>query len=155
MNLVWSDAEGAVSVLEQKDLGVIDNNRYHVWIKAEVAYAIGPKPSGAPQAGLMEANAPLTVKVWSDRKNYRKGEFITLFVQGNRDFHARIVDVAADETILQLLPNDYRTLSFFKGGRVYTIPGPGDRFKLRVRAPFGREKVIVYAALPLKRSGRV
>ena len=144
-DLVWSDAEGAVSILEQKDLGVIDNNRYHVWIKAEVAYAVGPKPSGAPQAGLMEADAPLTVKVWSDRKNYRKGEFITLFVQGNRDFHARIVDVAADGTIIQLLPNDYRTLSSFKGGRVYTIPGPGDRFKLRVRAPFGREKVIVYA----------
>lgn len=145
-DVVWSDAEGAVSILEQKDLGIENNNRYHVWVKAEVRYDLKPKPAGMSPSAVMAPNAPLTVKVWSDRRNYRKGEYITLFVQGNRDFHARIVDVAADGTIIQLLPNDYRALSSFKGGQVYTIPGPGDRFKLRVRAPFGAEKVIVYAS---------
>ncbi len=116
-----------MSILEQKDLGIENNNRYHVWIRAEVRYALTPRPGGEGQAAVMNENAPLTVKVWSDRKNYRKGEYITLFVQGNRDFHARIVDVSPDGSILQLLPNGYRTGSFFKAGTTYTIPGPEDR----------------------------
>ena len=146
-DLIWSDAQGAVTVLEQKDMGIEKNNRYHVWIRAEVRYALTSRPSNEPAAAaVMAENAPLTVKVWSDRKHYRQGKFMTLFIQGNRDFYARIVDVAPDGKIIQLLPNTYRTLSQFTGGQTYTIPGPGDRFKLRVRGPFGQEKVIVYAS---------
>jgi hypothetical protein len=103
-DLVWADAEGAVSVLEQKDHGLKDN-RYHVWIKAEVRYGLKPKKAGDAPAEIMHADAPLTVKVWSDGKVFRAGEFMRIFVEGNRDFHARIINVTSDGQIIQLLPN--------------------------------------------------
>jgi hypothetical protein len=37
-------------------------------------------------------------------------------------------------------------MNVFKGGTTYVIPGPEDRFGLKVGPPFGQEKVIVYAS---------
>ena len=39
---VITTSGGSVTVLEQKDLGVEDNKRYHVWIRAEVTYGVTP-----------------------------------------------------------------------------------------------------------------
>ncbi len=39
-DLIESGAEGVVKVLEQKDFGIENNSRYHVWIKAEVTYVL-------------------------------------------------------------------------------------------------------------------
>jgi len=151
-DLITSDAQGAVSILEQKDHGIEGNNRYHVWIKAEVKYELKPQNPATAKTEIMDVNAPLTVKVWSEKKEYAKGEFIRLFIQGNRDFYARIVNVAADGRLLQLLPNKYSSSSFFKGGKTYIIPGRKDQFNLKVSPPFGREKVIVYASeVPISR----
>lgn len=145
-DMIWSDAEGAVTVLEQKDHGVEGNTRYHVWIKAEVLYDIKPKKSEGHQAAIMDSDAPLTVKVWTDKKHYGKGEKIRVFIQGNRDFYARIVDVTSSGQIIQLLPNDYRRISFFRGGEVYAIPDKGDRFDLQVVPPYGEDHIVVYAS---------
>ena len=54
------------------------------------------------------------------------------------------MDVVKD--LIQLLPNLYRTDNFFKAGETVTIPTEGDRFKLRVRPPYGTEKIFVYAS---------
>jgi len=145
-DMIWSDAGGAVTVLEQKDHGVEGNNRYHVWIKAEVLYDLKPKKHEAYQGVIMGSNAPLTVKVWTDKKHYRTGANIRIFVQGNRDFHARIVDITSGGQIIQLLPNDFRRINFFKGGKVYTIPDKGDHFDLKVAPPYGEDRIVVYAS---------
>jgi hypothetical protein len=145
-DLVWSDSEGAVSILEQKDHGVKDNTRYHVWIKAEVEYGLKPKGQQASQGLVMDKDAPLTVKVWTSKKQYRAGENIEIFVQGNRDFYARIVDITSGGNIMQLLPNDYRKVDFFKARKVYKIPGEGDHFDLKVTAPYGEDQIVVYAS---------
>jgi hypothetical protein len=145
-DMVWSDAEGAVTVLEQKDHGIVDNTRYHVWIKAEVEYALKPKREGPGQAMLLDKDAPLTVKVWTSKKQYKAGESIEIYVQGNRSFYGRIVDITPSGDIVQLLPNDYRRINFFEGGRVYKIPDEGDHFDLKVTAPYGQDQVVVYAS---------
>jgi hypothetical protein len=145
-DMVWSDAEGAVTVLEQKDIGVEGNTRYHVWIKAEVEYSLKPKQQEHGQTVLLDKDAPLTVKVWTSKKQYKDGENIDVFVQGNRDFYARIVNISSSGDIVQLLPNDYRRINFFEGGRVYRIPGTEDRFDLRVTAPYGEDQIVVYAS---------
>lgn len=146
-DLIWSSAEGAVTVLEQKDHGVEGNTRYHVWIKAEVVYEVKPKkPEVGTAVAIMNKDAPLTVKVWTDKKHYKAGESIKIFVQGNRDFYARIVDIATGGEIIQLLPNDFRAINFFRGGKVYRIPDKGDRFDLKVTPPFGEDRIVVYAS---------
>ena len=138
-------AEGDVSILEQKDLGLKDN-RYHVWIKAEVEYGLRPTGQKPRPAKMMSPDAPLTVKVWTPRKQYRHGEEVMILVLGNRDFYARIVNIDSEGNVIQLLPNDYRDINLFQGGKVYRIPDAGDHFKIRVSPPYGEDQVVVYAS---------
>ncbi len=145
-DMVWSEAEGAVTVLEQKDHGIVDNTRYHVWIKAEVIYSLKPKKKDVSQVHVMDKRAPLTVKVWTPKKHYKKGDSIQILIQGNRDFYARVVDITSTGDIIQLLPNDFRKTNFFKGGQLYSIPDKGDRFDLKVSPPYGEDKIIAYAS---------
>ena len=151
---ITGTAEGAVTILEQKDHGIEDNRRYHVWIKAEVEYGINERVVSktnpvSPQAGSSESNqlkAPLTVKVWTSQKKYQRGDKITIFVQGNRDFYARIVDITSDGQIIQLLPNDFRRNQYFKANTIYRIPDKEDRFELKVTPPYGTDQIVVYAS---------
>ncbi|MFC1857421.1 DUF4384 domain-containing protein [Thermodesulfobacteriota bacterium] len=145
-DMIWSESEGAVSVLEQKDHGIEDNTRYHVWIKAEVEYTFKPKGPQVTQDPAMDEYAPLTVKVWTSKKMYKDGESIKIHIRGNRDFYARIVDIISSGDIIQLLPNDYRNTNFFKGGVVYNIPDEDDRFALKVSPPYGEDQIVVYAS---------
>ena len=144
-DLVQSGAEGAVSVLARKDHG-LEDDRYHVWIKAEVAYVLRPKGQMPAPTKIMSPEAPLTVRVWTSRKLYKRGEIVKVFVQGNRDFYARIVNIDSEGNITQLLPNDHRNINLFRGGQIYKIPDAGDRFTIKVRAPYGKDQVVVYAS---------
>ncbi len=159
---VLVNAEGTVKILEKKDNGIKDNSRYHIWIKAEVEYLLGdpggagnvlpaagqadPDKSPGSEVGVPSSAAPLTVKIWSPKKAYREGEKIEIYLKGNRDFYARIVNINAHGEIVQLLPNDYRRSSFFKEGVTYKIPDSHDRFDLTVSPPFGTDKVVIYAS---------
>jgi hypothetical protein len=145
-DVVMSDAEGSVTVVEQKDHGVEDNNRYHVWIKAEVVYDLKPKKPEVFQAAIMDKDAPLTVKVWTEKKEYARGEAVIIFIEGNRDFYGRIVSISPSGDLIQLLPNDYRQSGFFEGGKTYRIPDKEDQFDLMITPPYGEEKIMVYAS---------
>lgn len=143
---VVQQAEGRVQVLEMEDMGVQPDNRYKVRIKAEVEFVLRPKTDEAAQEMTSNPDGPLTVRVWSEAKTYRAGEKIRLKLQANRDCFLRVVDVMPDGNIVQLLPNAHRRYTHFKGGRVYEIPGPGDRFDLTVTPPFGTDEIKVYAS---------
>ena len=153
-DLIWSQADGSVRILEQKDHGVEENSRYHVWIKAEVFYDIAPKKhpradGGEPdpvKALLKDEAAPLTVKVWTDKKTYVNGEEVVIHLQGNRDFFGVVVDIMANGDIVQLLPNDHRSNNFFKAGIKYRIPDAQDQYSLAVSPPYGTDRIVVYAS---------
>lgn len=112
--------------------------------------------AGAPS---ITTDGPLTVKAWTPQKHYRDGERIEIFIQGNRDFYARIVDVTSGGDIIQLLPNAYRGQARFMAGKVYRIPDTGDRFDLKVSPPYGEDQIVVHASdrplgdVPLDPSG--
>ncbi|OSM01582.1 DUF4384 domain-containing protein [Magnetofaba australis] len=143
---IEAKTRGSVRVLEQKDHGLQDG-RYHIWIKAEVRYDLTP-PKGQEVKALTSASAPLTVRAWTDQKHYTAGQSVTIHLWGNRDFYARVVDVMADGSIVQLAPNRYRSETLFKGGVTHTLPDPqqGDRFQLTVSPPFGEDRIVVYAS---------
>lgn len=149
-DMIWSESEGMVTILEQKDYGIENNTRYHVWIKAEVEYSLKPKKPIPSESMDMDPSAPLTVKVWTDKKMYKEGEAIQVQIRGNKDFYAKIIDITASGDIIQLLPNDYRKINFFKKETIYTVPDTVDRFSLIVSPPFGQDKIVVYASeLPM------
>ena len=140
-----SHGQVEVKVLEQKDFGIEDGKHYRIWLKAEVQYKL-EKPSLIPRTALLNPQAPLTVSVWTDKKEYREGEQLRIYLQGNKPFYARIIYVDVSGKIIQLLPNAYRTQNSFESGKIYIIPDQGDRFKLEIEPPFGLEKVMVFAS---------
>ena len=91
-------------------------------------------------------NTPLTVNLWTDKKEYKKDEKIKIYIKGNKPFYARVLYKDVKGEMLQLLPNPYRNDNYFNGGAVYEIPSGNDRFELAVDPPFGEENIIVYAS---------
>lgn len=91
-------------------------------------------------------NTPLTISLWTDKKEYKKDEKIKIYIKGNKPFYARVLYKDVKGEMLQLLPNPYRADNYFNGGAVYEIPSGNDRFELSVDPPFGEENIIVYAS---------
>ena len=159
VNLVESAAIGQVRVLESKDHGIQPDNRYKVWIKAEVAYdlrepeAFRKRPAKAGQSGgtakvdpEMMPEGPLSVRVWSERKDYRAGDRLEINLRGNKDFYARIFLQDVSGNTIQLLPNRYRKEHKFKGATTYHVPSGADPFTLTISKPFGKETIVVFAS---------
>ena len=143
-------SEGSVKIIEQKDFGVENNTRYHVWIKAEVEYGIKSLENIGSSDDYMSNASPLTIKVWTSKEQYKKGEDIHIFLKGNIGFYARVVDISSNGEITQLLPNEFRQNHLFEAGKIYTIPDKKDKFTLIASPPFGVDKIVVYASdLPL------
>lgn len=145
-DFVWPDVESGVTLIESKDYGLRDKTHYHAWVKAEVVYKLKPKKSPPSLPAMMGKGAPLTVRVWTPKKEYKAGESMEIYVQGNRDFYARIVDITSGGDIIQLLPNDCRKMDSFQAGKVYRIPDQADDFGLEVTAPYGEDRIVVYAS---------
>ena len=97
------------------------------------------------QETIDDPSAPLNVQIWTDKKEYKTGEQIKIYIKGNKPFYARVVYKDASKHLHQLLPNPYRDDNYFNGGVVYEIPSGKDRFELEVDPPYGDESVIVYA----------
>ncbi|MFA4828883.1 MAG: DUF4384 domain-containing protein [Thermodesulfovibrionales bacterium] len=120
---------------------------YKVKIKAEVIpdeKEIEKISKGSQVAD--DPSAPLSVNVWTDKKEYKSGEKIKIYIKGNKPFYARVVYKDASGNMVQLLPNPYRTDNYFNGGVVYEIPSGNDKFELDVSPPFGKENIIVYSS---------
>lgn len=90
--------------------------------------------------------APLQVQAWTDKKEYKKGEKVRIYLKGNKPFYARVLYRDAGGETLQLLPNPYRPDNYFNGGAVYELPAGNDQFDLEITPPFGEENVLVYAS---------
>lgn len=93
-----------------------------------------------------DPSALLNIQVWTEKKDYIKGDKIKVYMKGNKPFFARVVYKDSTGTLMQLLPNSYRHDNHFNGGVVYEIPSGNDKFELEVAPPFGEETVSVYAS---------
>lgn len=114
-----------------------------------------PKPEALETLGSAmqdDPTLPLNVRLWTDRGTaaeravYRKGEFVRLYLRGNKPYYARVIYQFADGQRLQILPNMHRKTHLFQGGVTYVIPSEEDAFNFEVGPPFGAERVVVYAS---------
>lgn len=131
-----------VYVLNTTDMPV-ENGRYSLVVRVEVRLYPRTVLSADQPA---TAQDPLTVSIRTDRRDYKDGEDVIVYVKGNKDFYGRITYEDASGAIIQVLPNLYRDDAKFLAGGEYRIPGDGDRFRLRVNSPFGRERFTVFAS---------
>jgi hypothetical protein len=93
-----------------------------------------------------DPSAPLNVRVWTDKKEYRQKEKMKIYLKGNKPFYAKVLHRDVNGATLQILPNPYRTENYFNGGTIYEIPSGKDQFEMEVSPPFGEENIIVYAS---------
>ncbi|MBI5195368.1 MAG: DUF4384 domain-containing protein [Nitrospirae bacterium] len=93
-----------------------------------------------------DPSAPLSINVWTDKKEYKGSDKIRVYIRGNKPFYARVVYKDAGGNMVQLLPNPHRDNNYFNGGTIYELPSGEDKFELEVTPPFGEEDIIVYAS---------
>ncbi|MEW6686863.1 MAG: DUF4384 domain-containing protein, partial [Candidatus Edwardsbacteria bacterium] len=150
-DLVSAYANATVKVIQELEKGWYKDTTmgdcYKVKIKAEVIpdEKAMVKVAKSKQAAD-DPSAPLNIQAWTDKKEYRSGEKIKIYIKGNKPFYARVLYKDVKGELLQLLPNPYRSENYFNGGVIYEIPSGNDRFELEVSPPFGEENVIVYAS---------
>jgi len=142
---------GFVRLLQQQETLPGKGERPHIWIEAETGFVPRERKTGKrPDAALLDRADLLDVRIWTDRKEYEEGETVTLYMQGNRDFYGKVIQIDRKGAILQLLPNNYRQLSSFEKEKLYRIPDEGDRYQLAVQPPLGTIRFIVHATrLPM------
>lgn len=146
-DIIKSSAEGMLKILDYKDNGFTDDNRYHYWIKAEIRYALKSQPPPMmDEPNAPELSGPLTVKVWSAKDKYKAGDQMKFYMRGNKDFYARVIYIDAKDNKLQLVPNQFNSNNFFKGNQDIELPASGSGFSITVSPPFGKEKVVVYSS---------
>lgn len=108
-----------------------------------------------------DPSAPLSVRIWTDRKEYRQGEQMRVYLKANKPFYGRVIYKQADGSLVQLLPNPFREQNYFNGGVVYELPSGDDRFDMEVSEPYGAENITIYAStaptgtLDVKQEGAV
>lgn len=119
---------------------------YRINIKAEVIPDELAIRKISETKDLDDPSLPLKAKIWTEKKEFKKGEKIKIYFKGNKPFYARIIYKQADGNLIQILPNPYREDNYFQGGVVYEIPSGPDRFELEVTPPFGEEDIILYAS---------
>ena len=93
-----------------------------------------------------DPSAPLHVRLWTDKKEYKRGDIMRIYIKGNKPFYARVTYKDAAGEMVQILPNPYRNENYFQGGTIYEIPSGNDRFDLEISPPFGEENITVYAS---------
>lgn len=151
-DLLSAYANAQVKVIQElvkewyKDSGLGDC--YRVKLKVEVVpdeKKMAALPQKKQEALENDPGAPLNVKIWTDRPAYAERECMRIYLKGNKPFYGRVVYTQADGSQVQLLPNPYRQIKYFNGGTVYELPGGEDRFNMETCAPFGTEKITLYA----------
>lgn len=150
-DLTSAYSNATVKVIQEIEKGQYKDSSagdcYKIKIKAEVIpdeKAIEKIARSSQSAD--DPSAPLSVNVWTDKKEYKNNEKIKIYVKGNKPFYARVVYKDAGGNMVQLLPNPYRNDNYFNGGVIYEIPSGNDRFDLDVSPPFGKENITVYSS---------
>ena len=150
-DLVNAYAHATIKIIEEVEKAWYKDTASGDCFKLKVKAEVIPDEKAMTQIAkdksmIDDPNAPLNVQLWTDKKEYRQSEKIKVYIKGNKPFYARVLHKDVKGTLLQLLPNAYRTDNYFNGGVVYEIPSGNDRFELEISPPFGEENIIVYSS---------
>ncbi len=79
-------------------------------------------------------------------QTYQAGDAISYFVSTDRDAYLLMIYMDAAHHLVQILPNRYSGKAYFPAGGYIQVPGTGADFRFVIRAPFGLEQVLTFAA---------
>ena len=144
-DVIETDTEGSLRILETQDFGFNQRNQYHVRIRVEVEHTI-PFEMDTTASLSINKIPLLTVRVWTDQKKYHLGQKMQVYFQGNKPYYALVVYRTVKDEWIQILPNPKRLSNHFASGEVVPLPNQEDPFDLIANPPIGTEEVIVLAS---------
>jgi len=149
--VVKAYANASVKILEVKENRWYKDEQSGDCLRTKIKAEVIPdekaiKEVASSKESFDNPGMPLNVRLWTDKKEFKKGDKIRIYIQGNKPFYARVHYRDAKGEIVQLLPNPYRKDNYFNGGVIYEIPSGNDRFELEVSPPFGEESISLYAS---------
>lgn len=145
-DLVKAFKSSEVKVLEVLNETWSDSDCYSVTIKAEVIPSEKIMKSVDDSQIMADPRLPLRVKLTTSKEAYVENEQLKVYIQGNKPFYARLIYVDASGNNIQVLPNQHRRDNYFAGASILEIPSAQDKFLLPIGAPFGEEKLVLYAS---------
>ncbi len=150
-DLVSAYANATVKIIKELEKGWYNDAKsgdcFRIKIKAEVIPDEKAMEKGSKRNDVADdPAAPLHVRLWTDKKEYERGDRMRIYIKGNKPFYARVIYKDAAGKNVQILPNPYRNENYFQGGVIYEIPSGNDKFDLEISPPFGEENITVYAS---------
>jgi TolB-like protein len=83
----------------------------------------------------------LKVKIWTDKKEYKVGDKITIFVKAEKPCYLILFDVRPNGETNIIFPNQDSKDNFIKDGETYQIPVKSSGIEFRVQGPAGLERL--------------
>jgi hypothetical protein len=149
-DLVSAYSNSQIRIIQEHEKGwykdAAAGDCYRIKVQAEVIPDEKAMKAAAKNDATDNHDMPLVVSLWTDKREYRRGDKVKVYIKGNKPFYASVLYKDVKGGTLQLLPNPYRQENYFNGGVVYELPSGKDRYDLEVTPPFGEENVIVYAS---------
>ncbi|NTW16152.1 MAG: DUF4384 domain-containing protein, partial [Syntrophaceae bacterium] len=102
-------ANASVKILEVKESRWYKDERSGDCLKTKIKAEVIPDEKAIKEAVSSKVpfdspGMPLNVRLWTDKKEFRKGDKIKIYIQGNKPFYARVHYRDVKGEIVQLLP---------------------------------------------------
>ncbi|MBI3583786.1 MAG: DUF4384 domain-containing protein [Nitrospinae bacterium] len=111
------------------------------------ASLIKPETSVFKQKEAEVSDEKIKIDLWTNEKNYKIGEKLTVNFKTDRDCYVTLVDVGTSGNVHILFPNRFSSGNKVKANEVYSVPDKGDGYKITVNGPPGTEIVRAIATL--------
>ncbi|RKY62610.1 MAG: hypothetical protein DRP95_01120, partial [Candidatus Latescibacterota bacterium] len=145
----WEDGENVVVYAELEGPGGEITSLQRAIDKDKVSYALEPTLLGEMESLVGSGGKGIKLALWTDKGRkpaYQEGEQMVVFLKADRDCYVQLIYHDAEGRDFLIFPNKFRRDNFVKAGKVYEIPGPGDRFRFTVSPPFGTEVLKAFAS---------
>lgn len=100
-----------------------------------VSSAVEPKP----------LNLEITTHL-GDKQTFIEGDVVSFLLSLDDDAFIYLFYEDADANLIEIFPNSKSRNHFYKQGIFLPVPPEQARFQLKIQAPFGKEKLYVFAS---------
>lgn len=145
----WESGDEVVVYAELEGPGGEVTSLQRSIAKDKVPYELRPTLAEEMEPLMGEGGHGLKLALWTDKgrkPSYQEGEQMVAFLKADRDCYVQLIYHDAEGRDFLIFPNRFRRDNFIKAGKVYQIPGPGDRFRFTVSPPFGTEVLKAFAS---------
>ncbi|MBI4651062.1 DUF4384 domain-containing protein, partial [Candidatus Desantisbacteria bacterium] len=94
-----------------------------------------------------EKTSDLNIKVWTDKKEYKIGDPLTIYFKSNKNCYVTLFDIGTSGKINILFPNSFYKDNVINADVTYSIPGDFLGFKIELLGPAGIERIKIAATI--------